>query len=101
MILPVGSNINDGYCHYKMYNQTAAFLQKIPHRFLSKISKNNFECIGSSPRKMVYYYSNRFPNMCMSSSFYDDIMSIAEIHFKYYRKYKILICKLVARKYLN
>ncbi|XP_050532763.1 uncharacterized protein LOC126900830 [Daktulosphaira vitifoliae] len=85
MILPDGITINDGYCQYKMYDQTAAFLQKLPHRFLNKISKNNFEHIGGSPRKMVYYYSKRFPNMCMSSSFYDDIMSIAEIHFKYYQ----------------
>ncbi|XP_050428989.1 myb-like protein A [Adelges cooleyi] len=86
MILHDGiSNGNDGLCQHKIYDRAAAFLQNLPLRLFNKISKENLDHIGGSPRKMVYHYSKRFPNMCMSSSFYDDVMNIAEIHLKYYQ----------------
>ncbi|XP_029345765.1 uncharacterized protein LOC115034128 [Acyrthosiphon pisum] len=34
---------------------------------------------------MAFYYSKRFPNMCMSSTFYDDIMKTTEMHVNYYK----------------
>ncbi|XP_060874018.1 uncharacterized protein LOC132947804, partial [Metopolophium dirhodum] len=59
-------------------------LQKYPFRFLNRVSRENTERSGNS-RKMAFHYSKRFPSMCMSSSFYDDIMNITEMHVNCYK----------------
>jgi len=84
MTLHDGIMLNDGPSYQqRMFDRAAVLLQKLPFRFLNRVSRENPERSGNT-RKMAFYYSKRFPNMCMSSSFYDDIMNIAEMHVNYY-----------------
>lgn len=79
-------NLNDTWYQQKMFDRATGLLQKFPLRFLNGNSKDNLD---QSHRSMVFYYSKRFPNMCVSSSFYDDIMNIADTHINYYREYTL------------
>ncbi|VVC40083.1 Zinc finger, nanos-type [Cinara cedri] len=84
MILRDDIILNDAlYPHKNIYDRATVLLQNLPFRLLSKISKENFEPFNS--QKMRVHYSKRFPSMCMSSTFYDDIMNIAEMHVHYYQ----------------
>lgn len=76
----------DGAYQQYMPNRTTVILQNFPFCFLSTLSKENYERSGNS-RKMVVYYSKRFPDMYINSSFYEEIMAIAEMHVGLYRKY--------------
>lgn len=83
--------LNDGATYQQnMLNGAAVILHKFPFCFLSTISKD--ERSGNS-RKMVFYYSKRFPDMCVNSEFYEELMAIAEFHVGSYRKYIILCTK--------
>lgn len=94
MILHDGIMLDDGSSYQqKMFDRAAVLLQKFPFRFFNKVSRENAERAGNS-RKMAFYYSKRFPNMCMSSSFYDDVMNIAEMHVNYYSEYCNLLLLL-------
>uniref|UniRef100_A0A2S2PMA9 Nanos 3 n=1 Tax=Schizaphis graminum TaxID=13262 RepID=A0A2S2PMA9_SCHGA len=85
MILHDGMMLDDGSSYQqKMFDRAAVLLQKFPFRFLNRVSRENADR-SSNSRKMAFYYSKRFPNMCTSSSFYDDIMNIAEMHVNYYQ----------------
>jgi len=97
MILHDGIMLDDGSSYqHKMFDRAAVLLQKFPFRFLNRVSRENTERSGNS-RKMAFYYSKRFPNMCMSSSFYDDIMNIAEMHVNYYSEYCNLLLRLTIK----
>lgn len=79
--------LNDGAYQQSMLSRAAVILQKFPFCFLSSVSKENYERSGNSRKMVFYYFSKRFPNMYMSSSFYEEIMGIVEMHVSFYRKY--------------
>lgn len=71
-----------------MYDQAAAFLLNFRLLNRSRMSRDGIlDRSTRDSRNNMVYYSKRFPNMYMSSSFCNEIMNIANVHVNYYGKF--------------
>lgn len=75
---------------YDRRTATTSF-QKFPQRFQSRPSAMNGPSRPGGSSCPVFHYSKRFPNMCMSLSFYDEMMGIVEPYFEdLFREYLLV-----------
>jgi len=71
-----------------MYEQAAAFLLNFRLLNRNRMSRDgNLDRSTRDSRNNMIYYSKRFPNVYMTSSFCNEIMNIVNVHLNYYGKF--------------